>query len=400
MRSVLFWIHLTAGVIAGLVILLMSATGVLLTYEKQVLALSDRTAASAPPVAEAPRLPVEELLAAVRAADPSTLPTALTVSSVDGAPALVTVGQRTVAVNAYTGAVLGDASPRLRRFFRAVTAWHRWLAVEGPGRQIARAFTGWGNLLFLVIVIAGPVLWIPRSWTQLRAVTLFRGGLRGKPRDFNWHNVIGIWSVVPLVVIVASALPMSFPWANAALYRMAGEAPPEVGRSPQPRNGGDDGGPNTRNRDGRRGAPPVERAAAGQTLNALWQRAERQVEDWRSINLRLANDARAPLTFTIDRGTGGQPQRRGTLTIDRSTGDVLRWETFETQTPGRRLRTFTRFAHTGEFFGVAGQTIAGLASAGAVVLTWTGLALALRRFNGWRKRRQDRAVVVAQASAA
>jgi len=106
------------------------------------------------------------------------------------------------------------------------------------------------------------------------------------------------------------------------------------------------------------------------------------------------------LTFTVDRGTGGQPQLRSTLMIDRSTGDVVRSETFETQTLGRRLRTFARFAHTGEFFGAAGQTIAGLASAGAVVLTWTGVTLAVRRFSAWRKRRRDRAFVVGQTSAA
>ena len=402
MRSVLFWIHLTAGVVAGLVILLMSATGVLLTYEKQMLAWSDRTPAAAPPVADAPRLPVEELLAAVRAAEPSGAVTGVTVSVVDGAPALVTIGQRTIAVNAYTGAVLGDASPQLRTSFRAVTAWHRWLGVEGPGRQVARAFTGWANLLFLVVILLGPILWIPRIWTgaQLRAVTFLRSDLRGKARDFNWHNVIGIWCVVPLILIVASALPMSFQWANAALYRMAGEAPPETGRGAQvsPRDGtGSDG----RRGNGRRSERPVERAdAASQTLNAMWQRAERHVEKWRSISMRLPNDPTAPVTFTIDRGTVGQPQLRSTLTIDRSTGDVSRSETFETQTLGRRLRTFARFAHTGEFFGIAGQTIAGLASAGAVVLTWTGVALALRRFSAWRKRRRDRTLVLAQTSAA
>jgi uncharacterized iron-regulated membrane protein len=327
----------------------------------------------------------------------------VTVSAVDGAPVLVIIGQRTIAVNAYTGEVLGDASPQLRKFFRSVTAWHRWLGVEaqGPSREVARLFTGWGNVLFLVIILIGPILWIPRSWTraQLRAVTLFKGGLRGKARDFNWHNVIGIWCVVPLVLIVASALPMSFPWANAALFQLAGEAPPDPGRGAQaPR---DRAGSDPQRANGRRSDRPVDRAdAASQTLNALWQQAEHQVENWRSISLRLPNDVTAPVTFTIDRGTGGQPQLRNTLTIDRSTGDVIRSETFETQTLGRRLRTFARFAHTGEFFGIAGQTIAGLASAGAVVLTWTGVALALRRFGAWRKRRRDRTVVVAQTNAA
>jgi hypothetical protein len=138
-RSVLFWIHLTAGVVAGLVILLMSATGVLLTYEKQMLAWSDRTPAAAPPVAEAPRLPVEELLAACESRGTVRRVTGVTVSAVDGAPALVTIGQRTIAVNAYTGAVLGDASPQLRKFFPrrdrvAPMAWRRRTWPTGRAR--------------------------------------------------------------------------------------------------------------------------------------------------------------------------------------------------------------------------------------------------------------------------
>jgi hypothetical protein len=37
--------------------------------------------------------------------------------------------------------------------------------------------------------------------------------------------------------------------------------------------------------------------------------------------------------------------------------------------------------------GLPGQTIAGLVSAGAVVLGWTGFALAWRRFRAWLARR-------------
>jgi uncharacterized iron-regulated membrane protein len=36
-RTLLFWLHLTAGVLAGTIVLIMSITGVALTYEKQVL---------------------------------------------------------------------------------------------------------------------------------------------------------------------------------------------------------------------------------------------------------------------------------------------------------------------------------------------------------------------------
>ena len=48
-RTLLFWLHLTAGVLAGAIVLIMSITGVALTYEKQVLEWDDRRAWSAPP---------------------------------------------------------------------------------------------------------------------------------------------------------------------------------------------------------------------------------------------------------------------------------------------------------------------------------------------------------------
>jgi uncharacterized iron-regulated membrane protein len=58
-----------------------------------------------------------------------------------------------------------------------------------------------------------------------------------------------------------------------------------------------------------------------------------------------------------------------------------------------------RFVHTGEYYGVLGQTIAGIASAAGILLVYTGFALALRRFVAWRKR-QVPAEAVQQAKAA
>jgi uncharacterized iron-regulated membrane protein len=77
------------------------------------------------------------------------------------------------------------------------------------------------------------------------------------------------------------------------------------------------------------------------------------------------------------------------LSLD-AAGMVVNWETFADQSAGRRLRSMLRFAHTGEFWGLPGQTLAGLVSAAACVLVWTGFALASRRFRAWQSRAQDR----------
>ena len=90
--------------------------------------------------------------------------------------------------------------------------------------------------------------------------------------------------------------------------------------------------------------------------------------------------------LTLDAGTGGQPQHRAQLALSRTDGRVLKWEPFSAGSPGRRARSILRFAHTGEVWGIAGQTLAGLVSLGAAFLVWTGLSLALRRLrSAWSR---------------
>ena len=100
------------------------------------------------------------------------------------------------------------------------------------------------------------------------------------------------------------------------------------------------------------------------------------------MSIRVPTASQGSVSLTIDEGYGGQPQKRGTLTVTRG-GEIERWEAFSDLSPGRRLRSWLRFVHTGEYYGLTGQTVAGLASAGAVVLVWTGLGLAIRRFANW-----------------
>ena len=380
LRTVFFWLHLTAGIVAGAIVLLMSVTGVALTYERQMIAWSDREFKSAPaPGVE--RMPVERLVEEFRRQNPGQEPTALVVEAGPTEPVTVSVAQRTIYMDAYSGRVLGTSNQGMRQAMSKLRAWHRWLAVEGPGRPAARAITGWANVLFLFIVASGIYMWFPRRWTwqTVKAVVLFRPGLRGKARDFNWHNVIGIWSSVPLLIVVASAVPISFPWGNALVYRMVGEEPPAARGGGRGAAAGEGAGTGR----GRAGHTPPPRgsftpARTGQAPGAGLAHHQPSV----------ACGTDAPVVFAIDRGDGGQPHLRSTLTLTRA-GDVVSYESFDTLTTGRRIRNVMRFAHTGEVLGLAGQTVAGLVSAGGVVLVWTGIALALRRFLAWIKRRRS-----------
>lgn len=376
LRRVIFWCHLVAGATAGVVILIMSVTGVLLAYQRQIERWADtRDYTVTRPGIDAARLPLETLLAKAREGQ-TAAPTAVTLYSDASEPATVSFGGgRNLFVNPYTGEMLGEGAPRVRAFFRTMTDWHRWLGASGENRAVARAVTGASNLLFLFIVISGFYLWWPNKWTRnsLRAIMWFRRTQGARARDFNWHNVVGFWSALPLFVVVLSGVVISYTWASNLVYRLAGEEPP----AQQQR-----GGPPQQQPNANAPAVPLE------GLDALLVRAERQVEGWRSITMQLPSKTDAPVAFAIDRGNGGQPQLRSQLTLERASGEVVRWEPYSNNTLGRRLRSWLRFAHTGEVYGLVGQTIAALVSAGGALLVYTGLSLALRRMFAWLSRRR------------
>jgi uncharacterized iron-regulated membrane protein len=370
LRSTIFWIHLVCGVTTGVVVLMMSVTGVLLTYERQILAWAEGVELPAP-APGARRLALEDLVAAAKLSRPEFNATTIVLRNEPGAPVTLAAGRSgSLLVDPYSGHAREPGAQQLRRFFAATTGWHRWFNAAGDSRAIPRAITGASNLAFLFLILSGMYLWLPRTfkWAMFKARLLFSAeNTTSKARDFNWHHVFGIWSAIPLAVVVATATVFSYPWANDLVYRVVGEEPPRSGGGPA----------------GARPAPLVESPSGTAIMrlgyDALLARAAER-GDWRTLTLNLPTDPAAPtVRIGIDQGNGGQPYLRHTLTLDAATGDVVTYAPFSSQTTGQKARSWIRFLHTGEALGLLGQTIAGLVSLTSVIMVWTGLALAWRR---------------------
>jgi uncharacterized iron-regulated membrane protein len=410
LRPILFWCHLACGVTAGLVIVVLCVTGTALMYQREMQLWADTHSYRTADPAGTPDAPASAIVAAAETSAGQGPATSLVLRADPTMPAAVTVGSTTLYVNPHTTTVYGEGTGgRLRAFFATMTSWHRYMAASLENRASGRVVTGAANLIFLFIVASGVVLWWPRSlrWGALRNGVWFRRGLTPKARDFNWHHVFGFWSAVPLLVVVSTAVVMSYPWANGMLYRAMGEEPPAQGQrgGGRGRGAGPAAGREARGaraegprdiagaagaRDDRSGSDAAVSPVAVVALDAAVDRAKAIDADWQILTFRLPESDGAALTATVDRGDGGEPQRRGTLTLDAATGEVTSWAAFSSQTAGRRARSFVRFAHTGEVAGFLGQTIAGLASAGGAFLAYTGLALSLRRLVAWRRTRRRR----------
>lgn len=369
-RRILFWLHLICGVGVGLVVFTMSATGVALMYEKQLAHWADGYRSE--PEQGAQSLRPEELLARAQAED-GREPTGIALRSDPAEHATVYFGRQAAAVNPYTGKLLGEGATGWRKFFRQMIVWHRWLGQEGDGRAVGKAITGVSNLAFVFIIVSGVYLWWPKqwSWQYLRPIMWFRGGLGGKARDFNWHNVIGFWGLLPLFLMAGTGTFFSYSWPGQMLYAITGEVPASRG-----------GGSSREKAKEQLPGPPWV------GLDAMWATVAGVEPDWRTITVRFAETPGQTASFTVDRGNfGTQPHLRSTVVVDRATGNLVRQETLADMKKARQARSWIRFIHTGEAGGWIGQTIAGVGSLGACFLVYTGWALSWRRFFAWRRRR-------------
>lgn len=411
LRPILFWLHLVAGLVAGVVIAIMSFTGAALAFEKEIIAWAERDLRRVAPPADGKRLPLDDLLARAREQRPDARPTGFTVSADPAATVLLSLGRTNAFhVNPYTGTVQPQGAASVRDFMRAMIEWHRYLSAQGDRRPVGKAVTGAGNVVFLVLVLTGLLLWWPRNWTQsaLRTVALLNVTLRGKARDFNWHNAIGIWSAPVLLVVTLTAMPISYRWASDLIFKLTGtEAPPAgagFGMSGLPVEVP---------------LPPPGTKPLG--YDALLAAAQTHLPGWEQITFRLGGGP-SPTTNAVPvrsentsahashkEGRGGPSavavtikQRGGwplfaatQLNLDPYTGTILKQETFSDQNLGRQVRSWTRFLHTGEALGLVGQALAGLACVGALFLVWTGLALSWRRFFGRKPGPPDDAIAIA-----
>lgn len=375
-RKVLFWLHLISGVIAGIVIFIMCVTGAALSFEKNITEFFERDMRYvSAPSENAAKLPLSEILNRVKTAKPEAKPSAVALPNERNAAWQIALGREgQIFVNPYTGEITGEGAKRARGFFRLMTDLHRWIALSGDGRPIGKAITGACNLAFLFLAISGIYIWFPRrwSWKHFRAAMIFRWKVKGKARDFNWHTTLGFWSSLVLIILTLTATVISYQWAGNLLYTLTGNEVPQ-----QQQQGG--APPNA---PGQQSEQPF---VVPENLDAVWTKAQTQSPTWKSISLRLpfAKDA---AVFTIDEGIYWNIFGRSTLTVDAKTAEISKWESYGEQNSARQLRSWFRFTHTGETGGFVGQFIGFLACLGGAVLTYTGFALAWRRFLNWKRK--------------
>ena len=237
------WLHLWLGLASGLIVFIVSITGCIFAFQKEITELIYKDVLFVTPQSTAmlaPGVLQEKAQAAMGKDKPIQYMTfyrepdrawEFSAYKEGNEKAITFFGSvdyyASAFVNPYTGAVTGIHDYK-HDFFVIVKYIHWSLLLNHPiGAQIV----GWSTLIFVILLITGLILWWPKKWTKSTREQSFKIKWSAKFKRVNYdlHNVLGFYSMLFALVLALTGMVWAFKWFQATVYVIAARSttPPE-----------------------------------------------------------------------------------------------------------------------------------------------------------------------------
>lgn len=345
-------LHTWSGLSVGVAMVFLGLTGACFVLRPELDRLFDARLLTVP--ACHPRLPLDRLAAAARAAHPrGSLDSIEVPAGVTASTAVKFSNDDWVYLDPCTAAVLGIRN-QYGGFFGVFDGLHRFRFMR-YGRQLA----GTCNAVFLaLLLVGGVILWWPRGGERLESAARFNPKLPGTARTLNLHKVLGIYSFLVWLTISSTALPLSFVPVRELISWASGS--PLV-MPPPPR----------------AGAPAGARRLP---MQEAWARSRQAFPDARWLNIHYPRTPQDPIAVTALEKGAPHSEAKSYLYLNAYTGTVLRRSPYESGTPrGRKIYLYLLALHSGLVGGLPYQLLLFAATLGLPVMLYSGLSPYLRR---------------------
>jgi uncharacterized iron-regulated membrane protein len=212
------WLHLWLGLVTGIVVVIVSITGAILTFEEELRLLlqpyqhaeaKGRTFLAPSVLAEAVKK--EYGLAGV---------SAVIYRGADRSVVIPWYGDRkNMVVNyvdPYTAKAL-HSQPLDADFYRIMIIGHYQLWLP---RAIGKPVVAYSTLIFVIALITGMVLWWPKKWTNTTRKQSFfiRTKASFKRLNYDLHNVLGFYSLLVGLILALTGMVYGMEWFSKAVY--------------------------------------------------------------------------------------------------------------------------------------------------------------------------------------
>ena len=350
MRRLVLKIHLVIALIAAAFMVVLGATGSVIAFEPELDRLLHPGLSYVAPTGKV--LSLAEIGNAASRKYGGEPIVAFLLSASPHVPIQVIMPRGIAVVNQYTGEILGVRT-RGQTFLGFARALHVRLATGDVGRNIVR----WSAFAMLFSLLTGLYLWWPLKRVRIRGPWWSRGFW------FDLHNVIGILSLLPLLVLAGTGTVIAFEDQVAALLdKPAGSdpvhTPPALARS-EPE-------------------PESESGLIQITLDQAVAIAATQLPGAVPYRVQMPQYGGVyivALTFLDDRIAG----ERNSVSINPMNGKIIATTRSAELSTRERFMATNEAIHTGTILGIPGRTIAALVSILLPVQALSGLIMWLRR---------------------
>lgn len=367
-KAALLQAHSIAGLVLALLFSLIALTGVIMSFEDEIVDHLNASIMQVVPRTTPVLLP-DELVARLKAVPDAGKVAAITLSSDPSAAVHVRFARdeqgarpSSLYLDPYDGHVLGV--PRGEDFFATVRRLHRWLLFPGDAKGWGRQITGVAALSLIVMLISGLVLRWPRRANSVKMWLRPNLGLSGRGLHRSLHAVIGTW-VLPIYLVMAlTGLWYSFDWYKDGVVWLLSR-PHVAAAKMQPKQSRPPGHPEP--------AQPVG-------FDRAWSALQHE---------ESGGFARAQLTLPADPGTvmrirswpkdSALESMRDEFRIDAVTGQVVSAERYADKTLGEKTIASVFDIHSGAVLGWPGKLAFMIAAALMPLFAITGVLLYLSR---------------------
>ncbi|MBE9586376.1 PepSY domain-containing protein [Mucilaginibacter sp. JRF] len=239
-KDVAAWLHLWVGLVTGIIVVIVAVTGCILVFEDELYdavhhdLVEVKQTGLAKPVSELLAIAQKKLGKKKPISDIEvTEPGRSYVFSASKSKKKDKVGlsyfsqykyRDVVYVNPYNGKVLGVIDRRYE-FFNVVEQLHRQLLLN---KQVGSVIIGSCILMFLLIMITGFIIWLPKNLKQLKQNLSIKWKAKWKRVNYDLHNSLGFYALPVAMLIAITGLVWSFKWWEDGIYRILGSPGKEV----------------------------------------------------------------------------------------------------------------------------------------------------------------------------
>lgn len=268
-----------------------------------------------------------------------------------------------VYINPYNGQVIHVEDTR-NEFFQLSLSVHMNLLL---GAFIGGPIVGYSTLIFFLLLISGLVLWWPKKWKFKSLKKSFIMKRHSSPKRFNYdlHNILGFYTLLPAALICVTGLVYSFEWADQSIQYIFNKGS-AVSKRVTPKSS-----PNTAYLPG-----VLNKTIAGLLVKH---------KDADVFSLRFRKDETAPLDVQV-RLASSRTHLFEWYYFDRNTGRLLTNYGHDDLWGGEKIRSLNYDLHVGSFGGLGTKILAFFFSMICASLPVTGFFI---WYNKERKKRKS-----------